>query len=78
MQNMLIEIHKDGMLLEMGDGTKWDIDPYDASICCTWTPTNDMSITKNKNEIYPYNIKDDSSGSVVRAKPCAEYGRRLG
>ena len=72
MLKMLIEIHNDGLLLEMDDSTKWEVDPYDASICCSWTPTNEMKITENKSNSYPYTIKDSGSELSVRARLYAE------
>ena len=68
MTKMLIDILDNGMVLKMDDGSKWTVDPGDASVCCCWTPTNEMNIQPNKTDaLFNFDITDLSSGQTVRA-----------
>ncbi len=69
---MLMEIKDDGFVLEMDDGSKYAINPYDASACCTWTLTNSMKIQQLKNQEFSYKITNITIDQSVLANLCAE------
>lgn len=64
MEKMLLEIDDVNCELHMLDGSKWTIEPFDFSICCTWVPTSMLTIRKNKEKGY-YTIC--KNGVCVRA-----------
>ena len=61
MSNMLLEVDTDNFELQMLDGSVFSVNPADITICCTWTPTAELSIKKNSNQTYNYTITNDGS-----------------
>jgi hypothetical protein len=65
-------IRKDGLGLQLMDGSRWEIALEDITIRATWYASSGVSIDEEPDdERYPYRITnlDTPTPDVVRAKP---------
>lgn len=62
----LIDVSKNGKVLTLLDGSKWEVRPSDTPTVCTWIPTTSIEISLDDDHAYPY-ILTNGEGISVRA-----------
>ena len=65
MKTMLMEVNTEKFELSTLDGKTYGIEPWDITICCTWTPTTEIEITTDKEQKYCINL---STNQKIRLK----------
>lgn len=59
MKTMLNEVNTETFELSTLDGTAYKVDPWDITVCCTWTPTTEIEIYIEKGQKYCKNLSSD-------------------
>jgi len=62
---MLIDVNTDKFQLTTLEGKTYNVEPWDISICCTWSPTVEIEIKTENGENVCKNL---SSNQKVRLK----------
>ena len=71
-ESTIRSVRKDGLGLQLMDGSRWEIALEDITTFATWYPSSRVSIDEEPDdERYPYRITNlnTSTPDVVRAKP---------
>lgn len=63
MKTMLMEVSTDTFELSTLDGNVYKVEPWDITVCCTWTPTTEIEIVTENGQKYCKNL---SSNQRVR------------
>lgn len=63
MKTMLMEVNTETFELSTMDGKTYKVEPWDITVCCTWTPTTEIEITTEQGQKYCTNL---SSSQKVR------------
>jgi hypothetical protein len=70
-ENNILRVLKDGTVLELMDGSRWEIPVGNNTMTLIWLPTARVTIEENEeDEMFPYRITNlDTYGpEVVRAR----------
>jgi hypothetical protein len=67
-EQILKEVLDNAEILELGDGSRWRVNPADMPRMCTWTPSTTIRITLvNPNVFYSHQLLNTENGFFVRA-----------
>ncbi len=59
---------KDGQYIQLQNGSIWNIVSYDRIYTFYWKPGDKITCTKGKDVLYPFVLKNESSGQTVNAQ----------
>lgn len=65
MKDMLLEVDAKTFQLSTMNGLIFNVEPFDITICCTWTPTASIEIKKNTNGIICINLENHQKVRVT-------------
>ena len=54
LENTVVEVRKNGLEVELFDGSDWSINPDDSAKTAEWYPSQRIIVQKSDNEKYPY------------------------
>jgi len=66
---MLIDVHEDGEILEMLDGTRWRVWPGDIPTTAIWLPTTSIEIQKIEHEFCSHALLKLPGRQLAKAIP---------
>src|SRR5580698_8962644 len=71
---MRIEQHDKSHIVELEDGSRWQIWPGDIATTLQWLPTTELQISAINDELCSHALIDQEGGSRVRViEACAEW-----
>jgi hypothetical protein len=69
---MKIRKHAESHLVELDDGSKWQIFPGDLGITLNWTPDTDVKLVRIEDEASSHALVSDTGNTRVRVLPLDE------
>jgi hypothetical protein len=69
---MKIRKHAESHLVELDDGSKWQIFPGDLGITLNWTPDTDIKLVRIEDEASSHALVSDTGNTRVRVLPLDE------
>ena len=54
MENTVVDVRRNGLEVELFDGSDWSINPDDSAKTVEWYPSQRIIVQKSDNENYPY------------------------
>jgi hypothetical protein len=69
---MKIRKHAESHLVELEDGSKWQIFPGDLGITLNWTPDTDIKLVRIEDEASSHALVSDTGNTRVRVLPLDE------
>ena len=54
LENTVVDVRRNGLEVELFDGSDWSINPDDAAKTAEWYPSQRIIVQKSDNEKYPY------------------------
>ena len=69
---MRIRKHNESHLVELADGSKWQIFPGDVDVTLNWQPDADLKVVRIVDEVSSHALVSSSDNSRVRVLPEGE------
>jgi hypothetical protein len=69
---MRIRKHSESHLVELADGSKWQIFPGDVDVTLNWQPEADLEVVRIVDEVSSHALVSNSDNSRVRVLPEGE------
>jgi hypothetical protein len=69
---MKIRKHSESHLVELDDGSKWQIFPGDLDVTLNWRPDTDLKLVRIDDEVSSHALVSASDNSSVRVLPLGE------
>jgi hypothetical protein len=69
---MRIRKHSESHLVELADGSKWQIFPGDVGVTLNWQPEADLKVIRIVDEVSSHALVSKSDNSRVRVRPEGE------
>ena len=69
---MKIREHSESHLVELDDGSKWQIFPGDVDVTLNWQPDTDLKLVRIDDEVSSHALVSDHDNSSVRVLPSGE------
>jgi hypothetical protein len=69
---MKIRKHAESHLVELDDGSKWQIFPGDLGITLNWTPDTDIKLVRIDDQASSHALVSDTGNTRVRVLPLDE------
>ena len=69
---MKIRKHSESHLVELEDGSKWQIFPGDLDITLNWQPDTELKLVRIANDASSHALVSESDNSSVRVLPLDE------
>lgn len=69
---MKIRKHAESHLVELEDGSKWQIFPGDLDVTLNWQPEADLKLVRIDDEVSSHALISSSDNSRVRVLPVGE------
>jgi hypothetical protein len=69
---MRIRKHSESHLVELADGSKWQIFPGDVDVTLNWQPDADLKVVRIVDEVSSHALVSNSDNSRVRVLPEGE------
>jgi hypothetical protein len=69
---MKIRTHSESHIVELEDGSTWQIFPGDVDVTLNWRPDTDLKIIRIQDEVSSHALVSDGDNSSVRVLPCGE------
>jgi hypothetical protein len=68
-EHHIVNVRKYGMVVQLDDGSQWDIPPGDSTLAACWYATQRVVVEESENNPYPYKLTnlDTSTPDVVKA-----------
>ena len=54
LENTVVDVRRNGLEVELFDGSDWSINPDDSAKTVEWYPSQRIIVQKSDNENYPY------------------------
>ncbi|MBR0758289.1 hypothetical protein JQ604_39435 [Bradyrhizobium jicamae] len=67
---MKIRAHSQSHIVELDDGSKWQIFPGDLDLTLDWKPETELTVVESDDEIASHELI--GGGAKVRARPAGE------
>ncbi len=64
---MLNEVINNGEKVSLMDGSVWQINPGDMPTVCTWIPTAEIKVSRNKDDVFDHTLTNKNIGVSVKA-----------
>jgi hypothetical protein len=69
---MKIRKHSESHLVELDDGSKWQIFPGDLDVTLNWRPDTDLRLVRIEDEVSSHALISAGDNSTVRVLPLGE------
>jgi hypothetical protein len=69
---MRIRKHSESHLVELDDGSKWQIFPGDLDVTLNWRPDTDLKLVRIDDEVSSHPLVSAGDNSSVRVLPLGE------
>ena len=69
---MKIRSHSESHLVELDDGSRWQIFPGDLDVTLNWQPDADLSVIRTDEDVCSYALVSATDDSRVRVLPEGE------
>jgi hypothetical protein len=69
---MKIRSHSESHVVELDDGSKWQIFPGDLDVTLNWKPDTDLRLERIEDEISSHALVSAADGSSVKVIPADE------
>jgi hypothetical protein len=69
---MKITAHSESHIVELDDGTKWQIFPGDLDVTLHWKPETDVELVRIDDDISPQALICDGDDGRVRVRPVGQ------
>jgi hypothetical protein len=69
---MRIRKHSESHLVDLADGSKWQIFPGDVDVTLNWQPDADLKVVRIVDEVSSHALVSNSDNSRVRVLPEGE------
>jgi hypothetical protein len=69
---MKIRKHAESHLVELDDGSKWQIFPGDLDVTLNWRPDTDLKLVRIDDEVSSHALISAGDNSTVRVLPLGE------
>jgi hypothetical protein len=70
---MKIHKHPESHLVELDDGSQWQIFPGDIDVTLSWQPDTDLNLVRIDDEVSSHALVSASDNSSVRVLPVGEH-----
>ena len=70
--NMQIRSHSESHLVELDDGSKWQIFPGDLDVTLNWKPTTELKLVRIDDPVSSHALVSSNDNSSVRVLPVGE------
>lgn len=67
-EHHIVHVRKSGTVLQLDDGSQWDILPGDSTLAVCWYETQRVVVEESNNDLYTYNLTnlDTSTPDVIK------------
>jgi len=67
-EHHIVRVRKYGTVLQLDDGSQWDIPPGDSTIAVCWYESQRVVVEESDNDLYPYKVTnlDTSTPDVIK------------
>jgi hypothetical protein len=72
---MKIRIHSESHIVELDDGSKWQIFPGDLDVTLNWTPEAEFILERSDDEVGSHALIDVAGNTRVRVIPSDAHWR---
>ena len=72
MQSMKIRSHSESHLVELDDGSKWQIFPGDLDVTLNWKPDTELKLVRIEDPVSSHALVSGGDNSSVRVLPAGE------
>jgi hypothetical protein len=69
---MKIRKHSESHLVELDDGSKWQVFPGDLDVTLNWRPHTDLKLVRIDDEVSSHSLVSADDNSSVRVLPLGE------
>jgi hypothetical protein len=69
---MRIRSHSESHLVELDNGSKWQVFPGDLDVTLNWKPDTELKLVRIDDPISSHALVSDDDGSSVRVLPVGE------
>ena len=69
---MKIRSHSESHLVELDDGSRWQIFPGDLDVTLNWQPDTELSVIRIEDEICSHALVSSADNSRVRVLPAGQ------
>jgi hypothetical protein len=69
---MKIRKHSESHLVELDDGSKWQIFPGDLDVTLNWQPDTDLKVVRIKDDTSSHALVSETDNTSVRVLPVDE------
>ena len=69
---MKITAHSESHIVELDDGTKWQIFPGDLDVTLHWKPETDVKLVRIDDDISPQALISEGDDGRVRVRPVGQ------
>ena len=72
LQSMKIRSHSESHLVELDDGSKWQIFPGDLDVTLNWKPDTELKLVRVEDPVSSHALVSGGDNSSVRVLPAGE------
>jgi hypothetical protein len=69
---MKIRRHSESHIVELDDGSKWQVFPGDLDVTLNWQPGTDLKLVRIEDEVSSHSLVSADDNSSVRVLPLGE------
>jgi hypothetical protein len=69
---MKITAHSESHIVELDDGTKWQVFPGDLDVTLHWKPETDLKLVRIDDDISPQALISEDDNGRVRVRPVGQ------
>lgn len=69
---MKIRRHSESHIVELDDGSKWQVFPGDLNVTLNWQPGTDLKLVRIEDEVSSHSLVSADDNSSVRVLPLGE------
>jgi len=69
---MKVRRHSESHIVELDDGSKWQVFPGDLDVTLNWQPGTDLKLVRIEDEVSSHSLVSADDNSSVRVLPLGE------
>lgn len=68
-EHHIVNVRRSGMVVQLDDGSEWDIPPGDSTMAACWYETQRVVVAESEHDLYPYKLTnlDTSTPDAIKA-----------